>query len=340
MAIGMTVAHYTPFRAIRAGKQLSDSKGASAAISTEAAVLSMRRAMRGFIGPRDIFRNPEAIFRFFEPTTGATASKDLIDITLGNKVRWGEGPSPFNLVLSTSGSDFAVCGMHFKLGLYEHQSAGALEGLLSALSKNPEFVKGGKDSIENINIVAYEPAFGIIGDPAKKDPKSRQSADHSMAFIVSRILKKAIDTGKVPGKMDDAWMDLMLSPYDSGKDALYDAATRALMDKITFTHGGPEYDAKYPDGIPTSIDITMKGGKKISSGMVMYPSGHARNATADLKKILAHKNHMLGDIVFDDRAKVDDLVSKLVNMKNLSAAGAATVYDFDWASMRPHPCID
>merc|ERR1719253_1802943 len=99
-AIGMTIAHYIPFRAIRAGKQLSDSKGASAAISTEAAVLSMRRAMRGFLGPRDIFRNPESIFRFFEPTTGASASKDLIDITLGNKVRWGVGPSPFNLILT------------------------------------------------------------------------------------------------------------------------------------------------------------------------------------------------------------------------------------------------
>merc|ERR1712048_1044356 len=69
-AIGMTLAHYIPFRAIRAGHQLSDSKGASAALSTEAAVLSMRRAMRGFIGPRDVF---------FEPTTGATASKDVVD---------------------------------------------------------------------------------------------------------------------------------------------------------------------------------------------------------------------------------------------------------------------
>merc|ERR1719410_1740659 len=171
-AIGMAVAHYVPFRAIRAGKQLSDSKGASAAISTEAAVLSMRRAMRGFIGPRDIFRNPEAIFRFFEPTTGTVASKDNVDITLGNKVRWGPGPSPFNLVLSHSGADFAVCGMHFKLGLYEHQSAGALEAIISALVQNPEFAAGGLEAIDNINIVAYEPAFGIIGDPAKKDPKT------------------------------------------------------------------------------------------------------------------------------------------------------------------------
>merc|ERR1712232_542670 len=314
--------------------------GASAAISTEAAVLSMRRAMRGFVGPRDIFRNPEAIFRFFEPTTGTAASTDNIDITLGNKVRWGPGPSPFNLVLSHSGSDFAVCGMHFKLGLYEHQSAGALEGLISALVQNPDLAAGGADAIEGINIVAYEPAFGIIGDPAKKDPKTRQSADHSMAFIVSRILVKALEAGKVPSTMDAAWMELMLSPYDYGKDALYDRATRDLMAKITFSHGGPEYDAKYPDGIPTSMDITLKGGKKISSGLVMSPSGHARNATADLKKILAHKNHMLGDIVFDDRAKVDGLVSKLVNMKNLSAAEAATVYDFDWSSMRSHPCID
>merc|ERR1719412_961702 len=33
-----------------AGHQLSDSKGASAAISTEAAVMSMKRAMKGFLG--------------------------------------------------------------------------------------------------------------------------------------------------------------------------------------------------------------------------------------------------------------------------------------------------
>jgi len=336
----MTVAHYVPFRAIRAGKQLSDSKGASAAISTEAAVLSMRRAMRGFVGPKDIFRNPEAIFRFFEPTAGATASKDEINITLGNKVRWGPGPSPFNLVLSHSGSDFAVCGMHFKLGLYEHQSAGALEGLLSALVNNAELVTGGVDAIENINIVAYEPAYGIIGDPAKMDPTTRQSADHSMAFIVSRILKKAFDKGSMPNKMDDAWMDLMLSPYDYGKDALYEADTRKLMSKITFSHGGPDYDAKYPEGIPTSMDITLKGGKKIPSGLVMFPSGHALNTTADLKTILAYKNRMLGDIVFSSRDEVDTFVNRLMGMKSLSAGDVQKIYEFDWAKMKAHDCID
>lgn len=54
----MFLAHYIPYRAIRADKQLSDSKGASAALSTEVAIMSINRAINGFIGPKDIFRNP------------------------------------------------------------------------------------------------------------------------------------------------------------------------------------------------------------------------------------------------------------------------------------------
>jgi len=329
-----------PFRAIRAGKQLSDSKGASAAISTEAAVLSMRRAMRGFVGPKDIFRNPESIFRFFEPTTGVEKNQDNIDITLGNKVRWGPGPSPFNLVLSHSGSDFAVCGMHFKIGLYEHQSAGALHGAVQLVAENDELVAQGIDGIQEISIVAYEPAFGIIGDPAKKDPTTRQSADHSMAFIVSRMLQKALSKGTKPSSVQAAWNELMLSPYDYGNEALYNPTTRALMQKIGFKHGGPEYDAKYPDGIPTSIDITMKDGKVLSSGLVMYPPGHARNTTADLGDLLVTKNKMLGDLVFQDDASYNAFLQPLLNMKELPAEAMKDIYNFDFSAIKQHDCID
>merc|ERR1711881_669618 len=101
-----------------------------------------------------------------------------------------------------------------------------------------------------------------------------------MAHIVSRILKKAFDKGSVPKTNDEAWMELMLTPYDYGADSLKCKGTKDLMQKITFTHGGKEYDDKYPDGIPTSLDITLKSGKHLDSGFVMYPSGHARNTSA------------------------------------------------------------
>lgn len=41
--------------------------------------------------------------------------------------------------------------------------------------------------------MAYEPAFGIIGDPAKRNPTTRQSADHSMVYIVSTLIRKAYE---------------------------------------------------------------------------------------------------------------------------------------------------
>lgn len=42
--------------------------------------------------------------------------------------------------------------------------------------------------------------------------------------------------------------------------------------------------------------LYKKDGKTLSSGFVMFPSGHARNTTADLKGILANKFDVLGRI--------------------------------------------
>ena len=322
-AIGMTVAHYIPFRAIRAGHQLSDSKGASAALSTEAAIQSVHRAMLGFKGPKDVFRNPEAIFRYFQKSP--------------------EGSSPFDIVLSHGGSDFAVMGMHFKLGLYEHQSAGAIQGAINLLTAHPEIAER-PGEISKIVIKAYEPAFGIIGDPHKRNPSTRQSADHSMVFIISRLLAKA--TGQVSSPLpvktrvtnrEEAWKEWMLTPYDYGHEALNDPLTRALMEKIEFEHGGPEYDAKYPDGIPTSIDIRMNGGSRVfKSGLVMYPSGHARERESDLRGILENKFYKLGLIAFTP-GRFNNYMKRLTGRTD--ARSVLGLYQ-DFTKLEVHPPID
>ncbi|MGH7131095.1 MAG: MmgE/PrpD family protein [Phycisphaerales bacterium] len=314
-AIGMVVAHYVPFRAIRAGKQLSDSKGASAAISTEAAILSMQRSMHGFVGPKDIFRNPEAVFRIFE---GPGQFFQKVGARSANTEK--KHASPFDLRLARSSDDFAVMGMHFKLGLYEHQSAGAIQALLNLLAESPHLMADAGAKIKSIKIVAYEPAFGIIGDPAKRDPKTRQSADHSMAFIIARLLHRCLDSGSAD------WATNMLSPYDYNAEAIFNPITRQLMDKISFEHGGPDYDAKYPEGIPTSLVITDDAGKQFDSGLVMFPTGHARNTTADLKKLLAHKFNLLGKLATDDPAS---LIKRFDRLEKKSAREIAEINDFE-----------
>ncbi len=327
-AIGMVVAHYIPFRAIRAGKQLSDSKGASAAISTEAAILAVKRSMAGFLGPRDIFRNPEAIFRIFE---GPGQMFQKVGATKANTAK-GDA-SPFDLVLSRAGSDFTVMGMHFKLGLYEHQSAGALQGLITLLQKNPRLLEDQTgDCISKMVVVAYEPAFGIIGDPAKRDPKTRQSADHSMLYLVCTMLRKALELRQAT-KKPLGWKELMLVPHDFDAKSLHDPLTRELMGKMTFEHGGAEYDRRYPDGIPTSIVITDDQGETHDSGLVMYPGGHARNergeTPVDLRDILNHKFETLGKIAVKDPKP---MITRLMDLEKKSAKDIASLYDFELLS--------
>jgi 2-methylcitrate dehydratase len=305
-AIGLVVSHYVPFRAIRHGEQLSDSKGASAAIGAEVAVLSMRRAMRGFVGPADIFRNPQALFCLFEPPQK-------------------KGLSPFDLQLAARGDDFAVMGMHFKLGLYEHQSAGALEALIGLLDKHPQ-LPADSAAIQRIRITIYEPAFSIIGDPHKRDPCTRQSADHSMVYIVATLLRKAIEQGGA------SWQTLMLMPDDYSDVALFHPLTRELMQRIDFRHGGPEYDAKYPDGIPTSLEIEHRTLGTLSSGLVMYPEGHARNTSIHLHELLKHKFQRLAGLGVRD---VTALERRLTNLAGKSPAEIRDLYSFDIEHVRP-----
>jgi 2-methylcitrate dehydratase len=298
-AIGLVLAHYIPFRAIRAGHQLSDSKGASAAFSAEMAVVSVQRAQRGFVGPADVLRNPQAIFCLFEPPESANES-------------------PFDLTLATSGSDFSVMGMHFKLGLYEHQSAGAIQGLIDVLGANPDMLNS-VDQVERVRITIYEPAFSIIGDPAKRDPRTRQSADHSMVYIVATLIRKAIQTRQV------GWRELMLVPDDYSDDSLFDPITRQLMSRVEFVHGGTSYDQQYPDGIPTTLEITHQQLGTRSSGLVMYPAGHARNRESDLGGLLEEKYRRLAKYGVGD---ADALIERFSDLETKTSQQIQQLYDF------------
>jgi 2-methylcitrate dehydratase len=265
-AIGMAVAHYVPFRAIRAGHQLSDSKGASAALAAEAGVTCGRRALAGFLGPRDVFRNPLAIYRLNEPTTGNS--------------------SPFDLELGISGDAFALHSMHFKLGLYEHQSAGALQSLVDLFAKHPALAAD-IAGIRKVRVTIYEPAYSIIADPAKRTPTTRQSADHSLPYILAKTLLKA--SAAASSAAAPRWETLMLLPDDYADACIHDPAIASLIDRIVIEHGGPEYDRLYPDGIPTRVLIEHASLGTLDGGLVQYPLGHAQSdplrtaAVVDLK---------------------------------------------------------
>lgn len=170
-----------------------------------------------------------------------------------------------------------------------------------------------------MEISIYEPAFHIIGDLAKRDPRTRQSADHSMLYIIGTLLRKALEQKR------SGWKELMLTPDDYSAAAIVHPLTRRLMERIDFKHGGPEYDAKYPDGIPTSVEIEHETVGRVSSGLIMYPEGHARNRSGHLDDLLRHKFRALASLGVDDP---DALLRRFSDLSSRSAAEIASLYDF------------
>lgn len=113
--------------------------------------------------------------------------------------------------------------MHFKPGLNVYQWAEALEGVITAQVTCPEFLVSGFEAIGNINIVVHEPAFGIIGEPAEKDPNTRKPADYSMTSIVSRTLRKVVG--------------IPIMARQQRRRALWDGAITTLVKKFEFLVG-------------------------------------------------------------------------------------------------------
>jgi len=78
----------------------------------------------------------------------------------------------------------------------------------------------------------------------------------------------------------------MLLPDDFSSASLTDQTIKTFMSKIEFKHGGPEYDSKYPEGIPSSVQIETQKGV-FDSGFVMFPPGHAKYDFSVTNQILS-----------------------------------------------------
>ena len=220
-----------------------------------------------------------------------------------------------------------MMGMHFKLGLYEHQSAGAIQGV--------------------IDLIAAEPKLLDDPGPAARhaDPHLRAGVQHHRRPGTSAIRRRgrapttrwstswprccARRTKRDAGGWDgqDGWRRLMLAPADYAEDesALFHPLTRRLMQQIDFRHGGPEFDRKYPDGIPTTVEFAHAKLGPLTSGLVMYPAGHARCESENLVELLERKVRLLAEQGVED---VESFLARFTNVAAKSAEEIRRLYDF------------
>jgi 2-methylcitrate dehydratase len=117
--------------------------------------------------------------------------------------------------------------------------------------------------IESVTIYTYAFAQQEIGnEPEKWHPKTRETADHSLPYIIAAVL------------LDGRFSDSIFSA-----ERLADAAVHALADKISVAEDGA-LSAQFPQKVPCRIEAKSVDGVSLVAS-VEYPRGHFKNPMSD-----------------------------------------------------------
>jgi 2-methylcitrate dehydratase len=190
---------------------------------------------------------------------------------------------------------FAILDADFKYFLSEFH---AQAPIFAAIELHPQV---NVVEIEKIEVFTYQFAWHEIGSGAEKwHPTTRETADHSLPYIVACVL------------IDGVYSDAIYTP------ARYaDAQTLALMQMITVTRE-PEFDRVYPTRFSCRIEITTRGGERRVAA-VPNPIGHHDRPMSDAQ--VAEKFRALAGRTLAS-ARVERLLDRLWRFETEPALAA------------------
>lgn len=260
-------------RQSRAG-ELSHWKGVAFADAARQGIYAATLAGEGMTGPSPIFEGEMG----FEKELGVS----LAEIA---------GPFAKSSQPQKSADDFMIRHSFFKFWPAEYHSQSAIAAILKIREKLGGDAAAGK--VASILCRTHRVSYEIIGSSAQQwRPTSRETADHSLAYMVAAAL--------VDGDITDA--QFAPSRYT-------DPELLAVVDKVKVVEDA-EMTRLYPDHIANIVTVKTTEGKEITERVDDAP-GHVKNRLSDAQ--LLEKYHKLADPVIGERRarEVADWIWKL-----------------------------
>jgi len=230
-AASIAVTSNIATRQTRVG-QLSMWKGSATAAANRNGIFAALLAREGMTGPS-------------EPFVGKDGIMDLIT-----------GPFTLDLAVPHTRPFVAeVSGLKFHPAEYNSQSA--LDVILRLRDRVPV------DQIEDIHVETYWVAYSEIGmEPAKWDPRTRETADHSLPYLLAAAL-----------------LDGRITPDSFSPDRIADPQLRSLMPRISVAER-PDFSRRFPGELNARIIVRLRSGQTIE-GQAAHPHGHAKHPLTD-----------------------------------------------------------
>jgi 2-methylcitrate dehydratase len=233
-AVNLALNSHITMRQVRAG-ELSMWKGCSFANAARNGVFSALLAREGMTGPSPIF---EGEMGFFKQVSG-----------------------PLEMNIDDFGGrngSFKIAETYLKFFPAEIHSQTSIWAALDARKEieNPE-------DIVSVEIASHEAGYTILGkDPEKWNPLTKETADHSLPYIVGMAL--------LEGKIDN-------SSYTEKR--FRDPKILEFLKTITVVED-KTLSSRYPEAVANRVTVKLSSGKVVSK-QVDYHKGHPKNPMSD-----------------------------------------------------------
>jgi 2-methylcitrate dehydratase len=231
-AISLALTSHISLEQVRRG-QISHWKGCALANASRNAVFCAMLAAKGMTGPEEVFEGKAGFFN----STG---------------IRFEIRP------FADSSDEFRIMKARLKAFPAGYFSQSAIEAILHLRTQIPDL-----EAVKEIRLQTFPAGYEVMGSgEANWQPETRESADHSLPFVMA--------VGLMEGAVEIRHYDQMY--YKRSE-------VRALMQKIK-VRIGEEPVAAWPE-VPLSIvEVELRSGKVLST-KVAYHLGHFKRLMTD-----------------------------------------------------------
>jgi len=228
-AIGISASRHCTTGSVTAGK-LTMMKNTVDPMATQSGVIAALLAEKGYTGPEHVLDGKEGFSHVFSS-------------------EW-----KFNILTDGLGDSWRIlqCGMKFF----------PTEALTHApISATLDLVNGhdlAADEVETVTIYSLARAADILADPSKYDPRTKETADHSLPYVIAAAVA-----------------DRQVTPIQFTDAKIMDGKIRAQLPKVKVI-ADPEIEAVFPELQRVRVVIRTTDGREFTKELD-YPKGDPRN---------------------------------------------------------------
>lgn len=275
-AVSIAITSGVPLGVSRIG-ELSMWKGCATAAAVRTGVFAAQLAADGMTGPPAPFEGRDGLWQHL----GLEAPK------------WGPfggGAEPFRITATSFKAYPSVVHTQGPIGL--------------ALELRPRVAPG---QIASVHVATYHDAVRRTASEGEKwDPRTRETADHSMPYLVAA-----------------AFQDGAVTPATFAPARIQDPSLRPLIRTLTIVED-PDFTRRYPAEACTRMEVTTTDGRRLTAE-TSHPKGHRANPLTDAEVEAKFRGLASTALAVDARARVLSHVWDLDKAPTLDALLEALV---------------